>query len=94
MFSRTLGEHGGYAAGCEGMPPPLHIYDTEHIAANWHPLERIILYPQHPGPVLVMIPQPAGAALGDDPTDPAAQTNPRKQCSGMIGWLNVGGALR
>ena len=93
MFTRALGD-GGWAASCAGMPPPLHVYDTESIAAAWHPLERPDIRPTPPGPIMVLIPQPAGTELGDDPTNPAAQTAPRKQCAGMVGWLNGKGALR
>lgn len=83
MMTRDFG-HGGWAAGCANNPPPLHVYDTESEAANWHPLERPYLRPT-PGMIPVQIPQPAGTALGDDPTNPGAQTAPRMQCSGMIG---------
>lgn len=92
MISRDF-TNNGYAAGCAGMPPPLHVYDTDSIMANWHPLPRIIMRPTPPGPVMVQIPTPAGAALGDDPTDPTAQTYPRIRTNGMIGWLNIQGAV-
>lgn len=88
MMSRDYG-HGGWAAGCAGNPPPLHIYDTESAAANWYPYERPQLWPTHPGPTMVRIPVPAGNALGDDPTDPAAQTYPRIATAGMCGRFNV-----
>jgi hypothetical protein len=84
MMTRDFG-HGGWAAGCQYNPPPLHVYDTESIAANWFPYERPFIRPVAPGPVLVQIPQPAGSALGDDPTDAGAQTVPRVVCEGMIG---------
>lgn len=93
MFTRALGD-GGWAAGYAGAPPPLHVYDTESQAANWHPLQRPYLRPTPPGPTMVLIPQPGGAALGDDPTDPTAQTRPRYRCAGMIGWLNGKGDQR
>jgi hypothetical protein len=83
-MNRDFG-HGGYAAGCQYNPPPLHVYDTESIAANWYPYERPAILPTPPGPIIVQIPQPSGSALGDDPTDPGAQSAPRMQCSGMIG---------
>lgn len=92
MFSRSLASEG-YGM-IDGAPPPLHVYDKECEAAAWHPLPRIYIRTTPPGPTMVMIPQPQGAALGDDPTDPTAQTQPRKECSGMIGWLTSKGALR
>lgn len=93
MFTRALGD-GGWAAGCAGAPPPLHIYDTQSEAANWHPLERPEIMLTPPGPVLIQIPQPGGAELGDDPLDPTAQTRPRFRCTGMISYLDVPGGLR
>lgn len=84
-FTRELGD-GGWKAACEGAPPPLHVYDTEHEAANWFPLPRPVLVPQHPGPVMVHIPVPA--PFGDDPLDPTAQTEPRVATGGMVGRLN------
>jgi hypothetical protein len=92
VISRDFGNSGWASAG-SGMPPPLHIYDTDSQAANWHPLPRIVFRPTPPGPVMVRIPVPAGAGLGDDPTDPTAQTRPRRQTNGMIGWLNEKGAM-
>ena len=88
MITRDFG-HGGYAAGCASNPPPLHVYDTESEAANWHPLPRIYLRPTPPGPLMVQIPAPGGFA-GDDPTDPTQQTVPRIPTLGMVGRFHVG----
>lgn len=79
----------GYRHTSDGAPPPLHVADSETAHARWFPLRRPFLAPQHPGPVHVRIPAPAGAALGDDPTDPAAQTERRASTTGMIGRLNI-----
>lgn len=86
MITRPFG-HGGWAAGCAGAPPPLHVYDTDSEYANWHPLQRPALRPTPPGPVMVTIPQ--AAPFGDDPTDRLAQTEPRQQTTGMIGRIGV-----
>lgn len=90
MLSR---EFGAGAAESAGAPPPLHVYDPDCIAANWHPVERPYIRPTPPGPTLVRIPVPAGAELGDDPTNPAAQTRPRARTLGMIGWLDADGKI-
>jgi len=89
MITREFGD-GGYAAGCANAPPPLHVYDTESERANWYPYERPYFRAVNPGPVAVLIPQPAGNALGDDPTDPSAQTYRRYTTTGMIGRLHDG----
>lgn len=87
MMMRPLG-HGGYAAGCQNNPPPLHVYDTDSEAANWHPLPRPFLRPTPPGPTMVR--QPLAAPFGDDPIDKANQTMPRVLTNGMVARLNVG----
>jgi hypothetical protein len=78
----------GYAAGCQYNPPPLHVYDTQSEAANWHPLPRPFLRGTPPGPFMVRI--PLAAPWGDDPVDPANQTMPRVKTNGMVGRLNFG----
>ena len=87
-LTRKLGD-GGWAASCAGNPPPLHVYDTESIAANWYP-------GPHPGNL--MLPQPDGPRyvfnipsipFGDDPTNPAQQTKPRIATMGMIGRFHA-----
>jgi len=85
MITREFGG-GGWKAGCEGAPPPLHVAPDNPQAA-WYPLPRIILAPQPPGPVMIHI--PVVAPFGDDPLDPAAQTEPRVATSGMISYLNA-----
>lgn len=87
MITRKMG-HGGYAAACGGNPPPLHVYDTESEAANWHPLARPFLRATPPGPVMVK--QPLAAPYGDDPVDKGNQTMPRVLTNGMVARLNVG----
>lgn len=85
MITREFG-HGGYAAGCAGNPPPLHVYDTDSQAANWHPYTRPVLRTQPPGPQWIFtIPT---STFGDDPTDPSQQTRPRIATMGMIGRLH------
>lgn len=78
-----------YRAGCEGAPPPLHVYSEQAVHAAWHPLQRPVLCPQPPGPDMVTIPAPPGQLLGDDPTDPAAQTIKRTRTTGMVARLNL-----
>jgi hypothetical protein len=93
MMTRDVSDLG-YAAGCEGAPPPLHVHDTQSARAAWYPLPRIRLAPQPPGPIMVKNPGAMRSELGgvgDDPTDPAAQTIPRVRTDGMIGRLNWGG---
>lgn len=94
VLSRDFG-NGGWAAGCASAPPPLHVYDTESMAANWYPYERPVLFPQDPGPVMVAIPSPVGSGeeLGDDPTDLARQSVKRFTCNGMIDRLNIPGGV-
>ena len=87
MITRGFG-HGGYAAACAGNPPPLHVYDTESEAANWHPLPRPFLRATPPGPQMIRIPVPA--PYGDDPVDKANQTMPRVKTNGMVARLNMG----
>ncbi len=89
MISREFG-NGGWKATCANNPPPLHVSDTESAAAQWWPLPRPALFPQHGGPHMVTIPAPGGFA-GDDPTDPTAQTIPRVPTIGMVGRLHVTG---
>lgn len=84
----------GYEHTCDGAPPPLHVADSGTALARWHPLPRPVMAPQDLGPWHVRIPAPAGAALGDDPTDPAAQTMSRASTTGMIGRLNLAVAGR
>lgn len=88
MFTRDVSDIG-YRHTCDGAPPPLHVADSQMAMARWWPLPRPDLAPQHPGPIHVNLPWPQGAALGDDPTDPAAQTLPRASTTGMIGRLNI-----
>jgi hypothetical protein len=87
MMTRDLGD-GGWAAGCAGNPPPLHVYDTESRAANWYPCRRPYFRPTPPGPTMVRI--PVVAPFGDDPTDPRSQTPgmERIPSTGMIARLN------
>jgi hypothetical protein len=85
MITREFGD-GGWTAGCKDAPPPLHVYDHTNPAANWYPLPRIVLRPQHPGPVMIHI--PVVAPYGDDPLDPTAQTVRRVPSHGMVGRLN------
>jgi len=90
MISRDFGD-GGWAAGPHGNPPPLHVYDTESEMANWHPYVRPVLRPTVPGPVMVTAATlgGAGSQLGDDPTDPARQDQPRIPTTGMIGRFHA-----
>jgi hypothetical protein len=78
-----------YRAGCQGAPPPLHVYSAEAEHAAWHPLARPVMHPHAPGPVMVTIPAPPGQLYGDDPTDPAAQTVKRTPTVGMVARLNI-----
>lgn len=88
MITRDFGD-GGWACGPAGNPPPLHVYDTESEAANWHPYERPFIRPTVPGPTMVSIPSPQGNELGDDPTDPTRQTVRRIPTTGMVGRLHM-----
>lgn len=88
MITRDFGD-GGWAAGGQFNPPPLHVYDTESEYAAWHPLQRPALPAQPPGPAYIFdIPS---SPFGDDPTDPSAQTVPRIPTRGMIGRLHPEG---
>lgn len=86
-LTRDFG-NGGWSAGCEGAPPPLHVYDHESEAAAWAPLPRPRIFPQHGGPQLIRI--PVVAPYGDDPLDRSMQTLPRRQSTGMLSRLMMG----
>jgi hypothetical protein len=88
VITRDLGD-GGWAAGCQHNPPPLHVYDTESIAANWYPYERPAIFPTPGGPGHVFT-IPTGV-YGDDPLDPTQQTKPRFATMGMIGRFHAAG---
>jgi hypothetical protein len=88
MITRDFGDGGWKAAGRHN-PPPLHVRDTESAAANWFPLVRPRLAPQHPGPVLVRIPGLPADELGEDPTDPARCHTARQPTAGMQARLNI-----
>lgn len=88
MITRHFGD-GGWSAGCEGNPPPLHVYDHESELANWHPYVRPVLHPTPPGPQMIRI--PIAAPFGDDPTDPTMQSKPRLRTTGMVGRLHEEG---
>lgn len=88
MITRDFGD-GGWKACAPGNPPPLHVADTQSLAANWYPYKRPLLFPQHPGPVLVEIPGLPADELGEDPTDPARQHRPRQASTGIAARLNV-----
>jgi|SRR5215469_4133802 len=90
MITRSLGT-APWKAGCAGAPPGLDVV-SDHPDGNWHPLPRVVLFPQPPGPQAVRI--PVAAPVGDDPTSPAAQTEPRHATYGMIGWLNAAARVR
>jgi hypothetical protein len=90
MITRdTLTTTAGYAAACQSAPPPLHVYDTEQVHANWHPLRRPVLAATPPGPVIVVAPMNPADLYGDDPTDPGRQCAPRAATPGMIARLNI-----
>lgn len=93
MITRDFSDIG-YRHTCDGAPPPLHVVDSQSALARWYPLARPVMAPQHPGPIHVPIPIPQGSLLGDDPTDPAAQTRKRISTTGMIGRLNIAPASR
>lgn len=88
MITRDFGDGGWKAAGC-GNPPPLHVRDTESLAANWHPYTRPHLAPQHPGPLMVVIPHLPPDALGEDPTDPARCHGARQATPGIAARLDI-----
>lgn len=83
MITREFG--GDYAAGCAGAPPPLHVH-PDNPGAAWYPLDRIVIMEQPPGPQEIVTP---AVGVGDDPTDPGAQTYPRHTTYGMIPWLDA-----
>lgn len=85
MITRQFGD-GGWRAGCANAPPPLHVVDDN--GQNWCPLPRVVLRPTPPGPTMIYV--PVVAPFGDDPTDPAAQTELRIGTGGMIGRFNIG----
>lgn len=86
MITRDI-ESTHYTAGCKGAPPPLHVTPA-HGGQAWWPVERPRFRNQPPGPELIHA--PVVAPFGDDPTDPAAQTFPRRPTSGMLSRFNVG----
>jgi hypothetical protein len=88
MITRDL-EEPGWAAGCAGAPPPLHVYDYQSVHANWHPLPRPGLSRNPAAVTLATVPQSRADLFGDDPTDPGAQTQPRMATAGMIAKLNI-----
>lgn len=69
MITREFGHR--YGLGCDGAPPPLHVYSADAEHAAWHPLAppyQHMPVSQHPGPVMVRIPVQSGDELGHDPT--------------------------
>jgi len=87
-LTRNLGD-GGWKATAPGNPPPLHVADTESIAANWYPYSRPFIAPQHPGPVMVTVPGLPADEYGEDPTDPARCHTPRQPTGGIAARVNV-----
>lgn len=87
MITRDF-DDGGWAATCEGAPPPLDTA-SDNPQAQWFPLPRPRLFPTPAGPVGVLA--PPGPPVGDDPTDPGAQTRRRLPTFGMIGRAEVTG---
>lgn len=79
-----------WQAGCAGAPPPLDVID-DNPQSRWYPLPRPWLRDTPPGPVMVTA--PTTAPVGDDPTDPAAQTERRIPTTGMIGRVDLIGRL-
>ena len=90
MITRDLGT-APWRATCAGAPPGLDVA-SDHGPAQWFPLPRVVLFAQPPGPQAVLI--PVSAPYGDDPTNPAAQTDPRYTTWGMIPWLDVHAQVR
>lgn len=82
MITRGFGS-GGLVETVKGAPPPLHVYDADCEAANWHPYQRPAMVPQPLGPQWVF--QIPTSTFGDDPTDVSQQTKPRIACMGMLG---------
>lgn len=91
MITREFGP--AWKAACISAPPPLHVYSPQAEHAAWHPLRPADVAPAVPGPVVVHIPAPAGAALGEDPTDPASHSRPRWATRGMFARLHEGEGL-
>lgn len=90
MITRDNLHKHAYGEGDLSAPPPLHVYSPDAQHAAWHPLAPpydLMPVSHHPGPVQVKIPQPAGDALGADPTDPG-QRQYMTSTAGMIGRLN------
>ena len=87
-LTRDLGD-GGWKATSAGNPPPLHVADTQTARANWYPYERPILAPQHPGPVMVIIPGLEADQYGEDPTDPSRCHSPRQATGGIAARFNA-----
>lgn len=85
MITRDLGT-APWKATCAGAPPGLDV-TSDNPDAAWYPLPRIVLFPQPPGPQTIKI--PVVAPLGDDPTNPAQQTEQRHHSPGMIPWLDA-----
>ena len=88
MITREFGD-GGWKATGAGNPPPLHVRDTESLAAGWHPLPRPYLLAQPGGPVMVTIPHLPADELGEDPTDPGRCHRPRQATGGLVARLDV-----
>ena len=91
MITRAFGG-GGLGYGVAGWlnPPPLVTYTQGAEAAAWHPLPRPVLRPAPaPGQHVFRIPT---VPFGDDPTNPAEQTVPRRATTGMVGRLHEKGA--
>jgi hypothetical protein len=86
MLTREIGT-GGYSAGCQGAPPPLHVH-PDNAGAAWYPAVR----PDLPAsaPHLYWIEIPVVAPFGDDPTDPSTWARPHAQTYGMMPRFNVG----
>lgn len=90
MITRDFGKPS-WRAGCAGAPPGLDVV-PDNPEAGWYPLPRIVMFPQPPGPQAVAI--PIAAPVGDDPTDPGAQSEPRYTTPGMIAWLDSMARIR
>lgn len=88
MITRNL--DSTWAAGCAGAPPPLDVVD-DNPQSRWYPLPRPYLRATPPGPALTLV--ASGPPVGDDPTDPSAQTERRIPTFGMIGRMDVIGRL-
>lgn len=88
MISRPF--DSTWAAGCAGAPPPLDIRD-DNPQSRWYPLPRPYLRATPSGPAQILV--PSGPPVGDDPTDPSAQTERRIPTFGMIGRVDMIGRL-